>query len=160
MIALSTRKGTTRTGIKKLGNQQQGELAGVNYAAHFASKQRMHNVNLLIDNMAAIFSCRKLKASPKAPAQTRIVRNLFNHLWWTGMMLHLFWVPTSVMPSGPVSRIHQVSRDLPGKAMVEAQNKWNTIMKDLQLIHLIHLMGCGRVQTPPPGQHKTAGLDR
>ena len=32
---LSTQKGTARTVIKKLDNQQQGELAGLNYAAHF-----------------------------------------------------------------------------------------------------------------------------
>ena len=136
MYGVSTRKGTTRTAVKKLGNQQQGELARANYAAHFAPNQRMH-VNLLIDNMVATFSSRNLKISPKAPSQTRIVRNPFNHLWWTGIMLHLFRVTPRVMPAYPVSRIRQVSCHFPGKAMVEARNKWNTIMKDLQLIHLM-----------------------
>ena len=37
-------------------------MAGVNYAANFASDQRF-----LIGNMVAIYSARKLKASPKAP---------------------------------------------------------------------------------------------
>ena len=41
------------------------------------------------------------------------------------------------MPANPVSRIHQVSEDPLWKAMVEAQSKWNTIMKDRQLIHLM-----------------------
>ena len=136
-IGLSTRKGIARTVVKQLGNQQQGELAGVNYAAHFTSNQRIHSVNLLIDNMAAIFSSRKLNASPKAPAQTRIVRNMFNHLWWTGTMQHLFWVPTRLMPADPVSRIHKVFGDLLGKAMVEARSKWNSIMSNLQLIHFM-----------------------
>ena len=36
-IGQSIRKGTAHTVVKKLANQQQGELAGVNYAAHFAS---------------------------------------------------------------------------------------------------------------------------
>ena len=60
MIGLSTRKGTARTVVKRLGNQQQGEHAAVNYAAHFASNHRVHSVNLLIDNMAAIFSSKKV----------------------------------------------------------------------------------------------------
>ena len=66
MIDLSTRKGTARKVVNKLRNQQQGEHLGVTYAAHFASKQGIHTVNLLIDNMAAIFSSRKVRASPKA----------------------------------------------------------------------------------------------
>ena len=57
-------------------------------------------------------------------------------------MLRLFWVPTRVTPADPVSRRHQVSGDLLGKGMVEAHSKWNTIMQDLQLIHL---MGSVRV---------------
>ena len=133
-IGLSTRKGTARTVVKKPGSQQKGELAGVSYAAHFALNQRIHSVDLLIDKMAAIFSSRKLKASPKAPARTRLVRNQFNHLWCTGTMQHPFWVLTRVMPADRVSRIHQVSSDLLGKAMVEARSKWNSIMNNLQLI--------------------------
>ena len=92
--------------------------------------------------MAAIFSPKKLKASPKALARTRIVRTLLHHFKWTGTMLHLFWGPTRVMPADPVSRIRQVFGDFLGKAIVEAVNKLNTIMKDLQLIHLV---GSGRV---------------
>ena len=57
-------------------------------------------------------------------------------------MLHLFLVMTRVTLADPGSRIRQVSGYFLGKAMVEAQNKWDTIMKDLQLIHL---MGCVRV---------------
>ena len=45
-IGLSTEKGTARTVVKQLGDQQQGELVGVNYAAHFTSNQRIHSVNL------------------------------------------------------------------------------------------------------------------
>ena len=68
----------------------------MNYATHFTSNQRMHSVNLLIDNMAAIFSSRKLMASPKAPPQTRIVRNLFNHPWWLeNNMVRPWWGATS-----------------------------------------------------------------
>ena len=64
-MRLSTCARQARTALLKLGNQQQAELAGVNYASHFVTNQRWHSANIVIDNMAAIYSTKKIIASPK-----------------------------------------------------------------------------------------------
>ena len=47
---------------------------------------------------------------PKAPKQTKILLCFFNHLWWSGTVLHLLWISAEVMPADPISRLPDTRR--------------------------------------------------
>ena len=49
------------------------------------------------DNRATIASFKKLSATPRAVTQNNILRRILNRLWWSGTLLHLFWVKSEMM---------------------------------------------------------------
>ena len=71
-MGLPTQLGQARIVVLHLSKQRQAELTGVHDATHFTTNQRFHSANLLIDDMAATFSTRKPKASPKGEYPHRV----------------------------------------------------------------------------------------
>ena len=49
-------------------------------------------------NTTAIASVWKLSATPRVVTQNKILRRIFNSLWWSRTLLHLFWVKSEMMP--------------------------------------------------------------
>ena len=57
------------------------------------------------DNTAAIASVKKLSATPRGVTQNKILRRIFNRLWWSRTLLHLFWVKSEMMLADALFRL-------------------------------------------------------
>ena len=130
-VGVSCRNGGVRSRCFSLQNQQQGELQGMCYTAHLVQKFGWGTTNVIGDNTAALASVRKLAANLRAVLQNKLLRRLFNLMWWSGTVLHLYWAPSELMPADALSRISQTTPVQVTDASVQAQEQWNTIMSDL-----------------------------
>ena len=57
-----------------------------------------------------------------------------NSLWWTGMSMHLFWVPSEMIPADDISGIGHANIVSVTEVTIEAKNKWSTLMNDLSVL--------------------------
>ena len=69
--------------------------------------------------------CAKKDVGLYAVTRSKLIRRLPQLLWWTGMTVHLFWVPSEMMPADGISRIGPVSIVI---VIDVTQNRWSDIM--------------------------------
>ena len=96
----------------QLQNHQQGGLqdsAGLCYASRLVQKFGWGTTNVVGDNTDALASARKVAATPRAVIQNKLLRRLFNMLWWSGTALHLFCTRSHLMPADALSRLPAVT---------------------------------------------------
>ena len=125
-----------------LQNQQQGELQGMGYATGLVERCGWSPASVVGDNTAAIASVKKLPATLRAVTQNKILRRIFNRLWWSGTLLHLFWVKSKMMPADALSRLRGTDPTSITQATLDAVSKWGSLMSN---IHQLTHMGSARV---------------
>ena len=141
-VGVSCRNGAFRSKTFMSQNPQQGELQGMGYAISLGEKFGWSSASVVGDKTAAIASVNKLSATPRAVTQNKILRRIFNRLWWSGTLLHLFWVKSEMMPADALSRLKGTNPTSISRATVDAVSKWGILMSDVrQLAH----MGSARV---------------
>ena len=87
-------------------NQQSAELLALVTAARIAAFRGIPSLSIAADNMAAIYSVLRCRAPPAAKARTRLLRQLYHTLRWSGLSLSLHFVRGSLNPADPPSRWH------------------------------------------------------
>ena len=89
------------------------------------------------DNTAVIASVKMLSPTPRV-----VLRKIVHKLWYSGTLLHLFWVKSDVMPADALSRLKGTDQMSITRATVDVVSKSGTLMSDVrQLTH----MGSARV---------------
>ena len=89
----------------QIQSQQMAELYALYYGIRLASSLRFPHLNLIGDNKGALSSTLSLHGRASHPIQIKLLRRIFNILWWNRMPVHLFWVPSSLHPGDPPSRL-------------------------------------------------------
>ena len=141
-MGVSCRNRAFRSRTFMLQNQQQGELQGMGYATSLVERFGWSSASVAGDNTAAIASVRKLFATPRAVTLNKILLRIFNRLWWSGTVLHLFWVKSEMMPVDALSRLSGTDPTSITQATVDVVAKWGSLMSNIrQLTH----MGSARV---------------
>ena len=100
-------------------NLQAAELLGVEKAVKMAAYRGMKELNLGVDNLAAVWAVlnRRLKIHHRDRAT--MVHRIQQTLRWSGMALRLTYVPSRWNPADSISRIFKWSNGL--RAVIEAR---------------------------------------
>ena len=132
-----------------LENQQQGELAGALMACKFAVARGFHSVRLVLDNTAACWSMLNLKCATRASVQGKILRRVLNLLLWSGLVVHIVWVRSGLMPADAISRIQGPVTSLSMTAAVlEARGRWDSVLAHHR--EVVEYGTLRMVYAPPP----------
>ena len=67
---------------------------------------------------------------------------IFNRLWWSGTLLHFFWVKSEMMPADALSRLSGTNLTSITQATIDTVSKWGSLMSNI--CRLTH-MGSARV---------------
>ena len=111
-------------------------------ATSVVEKFEWSSASVVGDNTAAIASVKKLSVTPRAFNHNKILQRIFNRLWCSGTLLHLFWVKSEMMLVHALSRLKGTDPTSITRATVDAVSKWGTLMSNVrQLTH----MGSARV---------------
>ena len=108
--------------------QQMAELFALQYGIRLAHSLKLLQLHLFSDNKGALFSLSKLKGRPMNHVQTKLLRQIFNMLWWSRMPVTLYWIPTHLRPADPSSRLYSYIRSAPFQAFILATQKYHTLL--------------------------------
>ena len=108
-------------------NQQTAELFGLMYAIKLATSLQYPLLHLYNDNRGALFLLSTLQPRAAHYIQVKLLRQVFNLLWWSKLTVHLYWVPSFLNPADPPSRLPSVPHASPFNAYLLGLHKYHMI---------------------------------
>ena len=99
-----------------IANQQMAELFALAYGIKLATSLRCTEIHLVNDNRGALFSLLSMQPRAANYPQMKLLRQIFNALWWSHLTVKLFWVPSFLNPADPPSRLFSFLNPSPFQA--------------------------------------------
>lgn len=93
--------------------QQMAELFALRFGLKLATSLRFPFLHLVGDNLGALSSFLHLTGRPLNFIQIKLLRNIFNLLWWSQIPVALYWTPSALHPADPPSRLFHHSNPSP-----------------------------------------------
>ena len=100
--------------------QQGAELAAIEAAIRVAAHERLHHIQPVADNMAAIWATKRTKTSMANPDRARHLRRIQHLLRWSHLRVHMSWVASRFNPADSPSRLDKYESAIHMMADAEA----------------------------------------
>ena len=111
----------------EITTQQQAELFAADAALRLSVRLGFPHVTLIGDNSGSLYSLESLRGILAAQQWIRILRRITNRLLWSGLCVHLLWVPSALQPADPISRAKHTNLSNCQNALRTAHQKWSTL---------------------------------
>ena len=132
-------------------SQQTAELFGLLASIRLAFRLGMPFCTIVGDNLASMYTMLHFRPYRTVPDTVPPIRSLFNMLWNRDFSIHLYYCPSILQPADPISRLPHLDTLLVSSALLEADNKANTILLSP---HLLTPLGSISFAAHPP--HRSA----
>ena len=121
-------------------NQQMAELYGIYYSIKLATSFRWSQASIVNDNKGALHSLRQLQPRCHNHIQVRILRQIFNLLWWSSIRIHLHWVPSFLNPADPPSRAFEHPKNTINQSWMKATYTYAQLTAHTALPTFMHTL--------------------
>ena len=105
-------------------SQQMAELFALTYAVRLALSIHFPALHLVGDNTGALSALLHLTGRPANYTQIRLLRQIYNMLWWSALPITLSWIPSAFHPADPPSRLYHRLAGPPISAILRATARY------------------------------------
>jgi hypothetical protein len=120
-----------------ISSQQQAELSGLLAVLEIALHLGLPCVTVQGDNLASLFSLRRLRPFYGNVRLARAMRAVFNFMWERHLGVHLVWVPSALQPADPLSRLTVWSKEAVSQAVLDVNLRRDTLSQFPQLTRFL-----------------------
>ena len=103
------------------------ELFSLLYALNLALSLKQTSLHVIGDNTGALAAFSRLRGRSMNHTQIRILRRIFNMLWWSKLPVYLYWIPSAFHPADPPSRLYSSPKNSPFHSFLHATAKYNAL---------------------------------